>query len=151
MKAVVQRVALAEVKVDGVCVGSCKNGFLVLLGVAEGDTEAEADLLCRKVTGLRVFADDAGKMNRSITDIGGEALVVSQFTLLANCRHGNRPDFFASAKPEEAKRLYEYFTEQVKKTVAHVETGVFGAHMEVSLMNDGPVTILLDTEDLKKK
>ena len=151
MKAVIQRVKHAEVKVDGEVVGACGAGFLVLLGVAEGDGEADADLLARKLVGLRVFADDAGKMNRSIVDIGGELLVVSQFTLLANCRHGNRPDFLASAKPEEAKRLYEYFTAQVKEHVAHVENGVFGAHMEVTLLNDGPVTILLDTVDLKKK
>ena len=151
MKAVIQRVKHAEVKVDGEVVGACREGFLVLLGVAEGDSEAEADLLVRKLVGLRVFADDAGKMNRSVVDIGGELLVVSQFTLLANCRHGNRPDFLASAKPEEARRLYEYFTAQVKERVAHVENGVFGAHMEVTLLNDGPVTILLDTADLKKK
>lgn len=151
MKAVVQRVRHAEVKVDGEVAGACGAGFLVLLGVAEGDGEAEADLLARKLVGLRVFADDAGKMNRSVVDIGGELLVVSQFTLLANCRHGNRPDFLASAKPEEAERLYEYFTARVKERVAHVENGVFGAHMEVTLLNDGPVTILLDTADLKKK
>lgn len=151
MRAVVQRVRHAEVKVDGKTVGKCGAGFLVLLGVAEGDSEAEAELLCRKIVGLRVFADEAGKMNRSVTDIGGELLVVSQFTLLANCRRGNRPDFLASAKPREAARLYEYFTAQAKKTVPHVETGVFGAHMEVSLLNDGPVTILLDTAELKSK
>ena len=151
MKAVIQRVKHAEVRVDGEVVGACGAGFLVLLGVAEGDGEAEADLLARKLVGLRVFADDAGKMNRSVVDIGGELLVVSQFTLLANCRHGNRPDFLASAKPEEARRLYEYFTEQVRKSVSHVENGVFGAHMEVTLLNDGPVTILLDTAELKKK
>lgn len=151
MKAVIQRVKHAEVQVDGKVVGACGAGFLVLLGVAEGDGEAEADLLARKLVGLRVFADDAGKMNRSVVDIGGELLVVSQFTLLANCRHGNRPDFLASAKPEEAGRLYEYFTEQVRKSVSHVENGVFGAHMEVTLLNDGPVTILLDTAELKKK
>ncbi len=151
MRAVVQRVKHAEVQVDGETVGACGEGFLVLLGVAEGDGEAEADLLARKIVGLRVFADGAGKMNRSVTDIGGGLLVVSQFTLLANCRHGNRPDFLASAKPEEARRLYEYFTAQVKKSVPHVENGRFGAHMEVSLLNDGPVTILLDTEELKKK
>ena len=140
MKAVIQRVDRACVKVDGETVGECGRGFLILLGVAEGDTEAEADLLCRKTVGLRVFPDEAGKMNRSLSDIGGEALIVSQFTLLANCRHGNRPE-----------RLYEYFTAQVKKTVSHVGSGVFGAHMEVSLLNNGPVTILLDTEELKKK
>lgn len=151
MKAVIQRVKHAEVAVDGKTVGACGAGFLVLLGVAEGDAEAEADLLCHKIVGLRVFADEAGKMNRSVTDIGGEMLVVSQFTLLANCRHGNRPDFLASAKPDEARRLYEYFTQQVRKSVPHVETGVFGAHMEVTLLNDGPVTILLDTAELKSK
>lgn len=151
MKAVVQRVKHAEVRVDGELVGACGAGSLILLGVAEGDTEAEADLLCRKIVGLRIFADEAGKMNRALADVGGEALVVSQFTLLANCRHGNRPDFFASARPDEARRLYEYFTAQMKQSVARVENGVFGAHMEVSMCGDGPVTILLDTEDLKKK
>lgn len=151
MKAVVQRVKHAEVRVDGEVVGSCGAGYLILLGVAEGDTEAEAERLCRKLVDLRIFADEAGKMNRSLTDVGGEALVVSQFTLLANCRHGNRPDFFASARPDEAKRLYDYFTALMKRSVARVENGVFGAHMEVSLCGDGPVTILLDTEDLKKK
>lgn len=151
MRAVVQRVKHAEVRVDGELVGSCGAGSLILLGVAEGDTEAEADLLCRKIVGLRIFADEAGKMNRALADIGGEALVVSQFTLLANCRHGNRPDFFASARPDEARRLYEYFTAQMKRSVARVENGRFGAHMEVSMCGDGPVTILLDTEDLKKK
>lgn len=151
MKAVVQRVKHAEVRVDGELVGACGAGALILLGVAEGDTEAEADLLCRKIVGLRIFADEAGKMNRALVDVGGEALVVSQFTLLANCRHGNRPDFFASARPDEARRLYEYFTAQMKRSVARVENGVFGAHMEVSMCGDGPVTILLDTEDLKKK
>ncbi len=150
MKAVVQRVKYAEVKVGNETVGECREGFLVLLGVAEGDTEAEADLLVRKIVGLRVFSDEYGKMNRSITDIGGEMLVVSQFTLLANCRHGNRPDFLASAKPDEAKRLYEYFTEQMKKSVPHVANGIFGAHMEVTLLNNGPITILLDTDELKK-
>lgn len=149
MKAVVQRVGHAAVRVNGEIVGSCRNGFLVLLGVAQGDTEQEADLLCKKIVGLRVFADENGKMNRSISDIGGEMLIISQFTLLANCRHGNRPDFFAAAKPNEAERLYEYFTDEVKKHVPHVENGVFGAHMEVSLLNDGPVTILLDTETLR--
>lgn len=149
MKAVVQRVGHAAVRVNGEIVGSCRNGFLVLLGVAQGDTEQEADLLCKKIVGLRVFADENGKMNRSISDIGGEMLIISQFTLLANCRHGKRPDFFAAAKPNEAERLYEYFTDEVKKHVPHVENGVFGAHMEVSLLNDGPVTILLDTETLR--
>lgn len=149
MKAVIQRVANASVRVDGETVGSCGRGFLILLGVADGDTEAEAELLCRKIAALRIFPDDAGKMNRSVRDIDGELLVVSQFTLLANCRHGNRPDFFASAKPEIAKKLYEFVLDRLKREVKRVECGVFGAHMEVSLCNDGPVTILLDTNDLR--
>ena len=109
MKAVIQRVLHASVKVDGELVGSCGEGLMVLLGVAEGDTEQEAEMLCRKIVNLRIFTDEQGKMNRSIKDIDGEMLVVSQFTLLANYRHGNRPDFLASAKPDEANRLYEYF------------------------------------------
>ena len=109
MKAVIQRVSHASVDVDGKTVGSCERGYLILLGVAEGDTEAEAEMLCRKILQLRIFPDEAGKMNRSIKDIDGEMLVISQFTLLANDRHGNRPDFLESAKPEEANRLYEYF------------------------------------------
>lgn len=149
MKAVIQRVANASVRVDGETVGSCGKGFLILLGVAEGDTEKEAELLCRKIAALRIFSDEAGKMNLSIRDVDGEMLVISQFTLLANCRHGNRPDFFASAKPELARTLYEFVLERLKQEVRRVECGVFGAHMEVSLCNDGPVTILLDTDDLK--
>ncbi len=151
MKAVLQRVTRAEVSVDGEIVGSCNTGFLVLLGVAVGDTEREAEMLCKKIVNLRVFEDDAGKMNRSILDIDGELLVVSQFTLMANCRHGNRPDFMASAKPDVAIPLYEYFKELAKREVKRVECGVFGADMKVTLLNDGPVTILLDTETLKKE
>ncbi len=124
---------------------------MILLGVAEGDTEADAELLCRKIVNLRIFSDEAGKMNRSVRDIDGELLVISQFTLLANYRHGNRPDFLASAKPEEADRLYTYFKELAAKEVRHVGSGVFGAHMEVSLLNNGPVTIVMDSEVLKKK
>ena len=150
MKAVVQRVSHAEVAVDGVTVGSCKNGFLVLLGVADGDTEAEAEMLCKKLVNLRVFQDENGKMNRSLKDIGGELLIVSQFTLMANCRHGNRPDFMASAKPNVAIPLYECFISLAKQEIAHVAHGVFGADMKVSLLNDGPVTIILDTDTLKK-
>ncbi len=149
MKAVLQRVTHAEVAVDGKTVGSCENGFMVLLGVAVGDTEKDAELLCRKIINLRVFEDDAGKMNRSILDIDGEMLVISQFTLMANCRHGNRPDFLASAKPNEAIPLYEYFKKLVSESVRRVECGIFGADMKVSLLNDGPVTIILDTDALK--
>lgn len=149
MKAVIQRVSQASVCVNGEMVGSCGKGLLVLLGVADGDTEEMAELLCRKIAALRIFPDEAGKMNRSVRDIDGEILVVSQFTLLANCRHGNRPDFFAAAKPELAKQLYGFVLERLKGEVRRVECGVFGAHMEVSLWNDGPVTILLDTNDLR--
>ncbi len=151
MKAVLQRVTHAEVAVDGQTVGSCGNGFMILLGIAVGDTQKEAELLCKKIVNLRVFEDDAGKMNRSILDIDGEMLVISQFTLMANCRHGNRPDFLASAKPNEAIPLYEYFKQLASASVRRVESGVFGADMKVSLLNDGPVTIVLDTDTLKKE
>ena len=151
MRAVLQRVTHAEVAVDGKTVGCCENGFLVLLGVAEGDTEREAELLCRKIVNLRVFQDDTGKMNRSILDIDGEMLVISQFTLMANCRHGNRPDFMASAKPDAAIPLYEYFKKLASESVRRVACGIFGADMKVSLLNDGPVTIVLDTDTLKKE
>lgn len=151
MKAVLQRVTHAEVKVDGETVGSCQNGFLILLGVAQGDTEREAELLCKKIVNLRVFEDDAGKMNRSILDVDGEALIISQFTLMANCRHGNRPDFMASAKPDVAIPLYEYFKKLAAESIRRVECGIFGADMKVSLLNDGPVTIVLDTDTLKKE
>ena len=151
MKAVLQRVTHAEVEVDGNEVGRCGHGFLILLGVAQGDTEREAELLCKKIVNLRVFEDDAGKMNRSILDVNGEALVISQFTLMANCRHGNRPDFMASAKPDVAIPLYDYFKKLISESVPHVECGIFGADMKVSLLNDGPVTIVLDTDTLKKE
>ena len=151
MRAVIQRVSSASVAVDGAVVGSCERGYLILLGVAEGDTELDAELLCKKIAALRIFRDENDKMNLSIRDIDGEALVISQFTLLANYRHGNRPDFLASAKPDEANRLYEYFTELLSRELRRVEHGIFGADMKVSLTNDGPVTICMDSEVLKKK
>ena len=151
MKAVIQRGSSASVAVDGAVVGSCGKGFMILLGVAEGDTELDAELLCKKIANLRIFTDENDKMNRSIKDIDGEMLVISQFTLMANYRHGNRPDFMASAKPDEANRLYEYFMSLAQKEIRRVEAGVFGAHMEVSLLNDGPVTIVMDSEVLKSK
>ena len=151
MKAVIQRVAHASVEVDGAIVGSCERGLMILLGVADGDCETDAELLCRKIVNLRIFPDDAGKMNRSLKDIDGEMLVISQFTLLANYRHGNRPDFLASAPPAEANRLYEYFKKLCAAEIRHVGAGEFGAHMKVSLLNDGPVTIVMDSEELKKK
>ena len=151
MKAVLQRVSHARVVVDGEVTGSCARGLMILLGVAEGDTETDAELLCKKIVNLRIFPDEAGKMNLSLKDIDGEMLVISQFTLLANYRHGNRPDFLESAKPDEANRLYEYFKQLAAGEVRKVESGVFGAHMEVTLLNDGPVTIVMDSEILKKK
>ena len=151
MKAVIQRVKHASVVVDGETVGSCNEGYMILLGVAEGDTEEEAELLSKKIVNLRIFEDENGKMNRSIKDIDGEILVISQFTLLANYSHGNRPDFLASAKPDVANRLYEYFKALLSLEIRRVESGVFGAHMEVSLLNNGPVTIVMDSDVLKKK
>lgn len=150
MKAVLQRVRRAQVDVDGVTVGSCGQGFLILLGVAQGDTEEDLDRLLAKIVKLRVFEDENGKMNRSVVDIGGELLVISQFTLLANYRHGNRPDFLGAAPPAEANRLYELFIERAKTFIPHVGHGIFGADMQVSLVNDGPVTIVMDSEVLKK-
>ena len=151
MKAVIQRVSEASVAVDGKTVGSCQRGYLILLGVAQRDTELDAELLCKKIAALRIFRDENDKMNLSIRDIDGEALVISQFTLLANYRHGNRPDFLESAKPDEANRLYEYFKDLLARELRRVECGIFGADMKVSLTNDGPVTICMDSEVLKKK
>ena len=151
MRAVIQRVSSASVAVDGEVVGSCERGYLILLGVAQGDTELDAELLFKKIEALRIFRDENDKMNLSIRDIDGEALVISQFTLLANYRHGNRPDFLESAKPDEANRLYEYFKGLLSRELRRVECGIFGADMKVSLTNDGPVTICMDSEVLKKK
>ena len=151
MKAVIQRVLRASVDVDGATVGSCERGYMILLGVAEGDSEQDAELLCKKIANLRIFPDADGKMNLSVKDIDGEALVISQFTLLANYRHGNRPDFMESAKPDLANQLYEFFKNRLACELRHVGAGVFGAHMQVSLVNDGPVTIVMDSEVLKKR
>ena len=151
MKAVLQRVSSAHVDVGGKTVGKCENGLMILLGVAKGDTEEDADLLAKKICNLRIFRDENDKMNLSVKDIDGEALVISQFTLMANYKHGNRPDFFESASPDEANRLYEYFVSLLSNQLRRVEKGVFAAHMEVSLVNDGPVTIVMDSEILKKK
>ena len=151
MKAVLQRVSRASVKVDGEVKGSCNEGLMILLGVANGDTEEDARLLATKICNLRIFRDENDKMNLSVTSIDGEALVISQFTLMANYRHGNRPDFLESAPPDRAKELYEYFVGLMAGTLRHVGCGVFGAHMEVELVNDGPVTIVMDSEVLKSK
>jgi D-tyrosyl-tRNA(Tyr) deacylase len=145
MRAVLQRVSKASVRVDGEIVGQIGLGWLVLLGVARGDTEADADRLAEKVVGLRAFEDDAGKMNLSVTEVAGGVLVVSQFTLLGDCRGGRRPSFTEAAPPEEAERLYLDFTRQVAAAGLTVATGVFRAMMDVELVNDGPVTLLLDS------
>ena len=149
MKAVIQRVRHASVDVDGQTVGSCGHGLMILLGVADGDSWEEGNVLLQKILKLRIFEDENGKMNRSIQDVGGEMLVISQFTLLANCRHGNRPDFFGAAKPDIANQLYERFVAEASAVLSHVGHGIFGADMKVSLLNDGPVTIVLDTNELK--
>ena len=151
MKAVLQRVKNAYVDVDGKRVGECGEGLMILLGVANGDTEEDARLLATKICNLRIFTDDNGKMNLSVKSIDGEALVISQFTLMANYKHGNRPDYLESAPPPEAERLYEYFVSLMSSELKRVEKGIFGGHMEVGLVNNGPVTIVMDSEVLKKK
>lgn len=149
MKCVIQRVLSASVSVGGKTVGSIDKGFLLLLGVAEGDTDADADKLANKIAAMRVFEDAEGKMNLSVKDVGGEILAVSQFTLCADCKKGNRPSFIGAMKPDGANRLYELFMALLKENgVKRVEHGIFGADMQVSLINDGPVTIILDTETL---
>lgn len=149
MKAVIQRVSHATVEVDGELIGSCGHGLLILLGVATGDTEEDLDRMLAKIVKLRIFEDENGKMNQSVQDIDGEMLVVSQFTLLANYKHGNRPDYLGAAAPAEATRLYEMFIEKAKAYVRHVGHGQFGADMKVSLLNDGPVTIVMESDVLK--
>ncbi len=151
MKVVLQRVSNACVRADGETAGSCGKGLMMLVGVSTGDAEADAEALARKILNLRIFTDENGKMNLSVKDIGGEALVISNFTLMADYRHGNRPDFMASARPDEAKRLYEYFTSLIARELSHVGTGRFGAHMDITMCADGPVTIVLDSSILLKK
>jgi D-tyrosyl-tRNA(Tyr) deacylase len=148
MRAVVQRVNRCRVTVDGSVVGEIGPGLLVLLGVSKSDAEAAADYLVEKIIGLRIFEDAEGKMNLSVQDSGGAVLVVSQFTLYGDVRRGKRPSFDAAARPEEAKRLYEYFVAKVRASGLRCETGQFQAMMEVELVNSGPVTILLDSEKL---
>jgi D-tyrosyl-tRNA(Tyr) deacylase len=145
MRAVLQRVTRASVTVDEQIVGRIGVGWLVLLGVAKGDLDDDADRLADKVAGLRAFEDDAGKMNRSVVDVGGSVLVVSQFTLLGDCRTGRRPSFIDAAEPSQAERLYLRFVDKVRALGLPVETGTFRADMKVDLLNDGPVTLLLDS------
>jgi D-aminoacyl-tRNA deacylase len=145
MRVVVQRVSEARVEVDNAVTGSIGRGLVVLLGVGQGDTEADADYLAGKVVGLRVFPDESHKMNRSVADCGGALLVVSQFTLYGDCRKGRRPSFDGAAAPDLANRLYEYFVAKLREAGLRVETGIFQASMALHLVNDGPVTLILDS------
>lgn len=152
MKAVIQRVKYAQVETEGEIVGKIGEGLMILVGVKEGDGKEDAEILARKTANLRIFTDGEDKMNLSVLDVGGEILAVSQFTLLADVKKGNRPSFINAAEPQQANELYEYYCEQlIENGVKKVEKGVFGAHMQVSLLNNGPVTILYDTEIWRKK
>ncbi|GAA4424103.1 D-aminoacyl-tRNA deacylase [Bremerella cremea] len=148
MRGVVQRVSEAHVKVDGNIVGQIERGLMVLLGVAEGDTEADLKYLVEKTIHLRIFEDDEGKMNRSVIDIGGSILAISQFTLLGDARKGRRPSFITAARPEEANQMYQDYVRRIRDQGVPVETGIFQADMKVSLVNDGPVTLLLDSSKI---
>jgi len=148
MRAVIQRVTRASVKVGDEITGAIGQGLLVLLGVAHEDTEADADYLAEKIAGLRIFGDDAGKMNLSVIDVGGAVLAVSQFTLFGDVRRGKRPSFDAAARPELARRLYEYFVERVRRLGLRCETGRFQEMMQIELINSGPVTILIDSKKM---
>ncbi|MBE5936932.1 MAG: D-tyrosyl-tRNA(Tyr) deacylase [Lachnospiraceae bacterium] len=148
MRLVVQRVNEASVTIDGECTGKIGKGFLVLLGVAETDTTAIADKLVKKLVSLRIFDDEEGKTNLNLEAVGGELLIVSQFTLYADCKKGNRPSFIKAGGPDMANKMYEYVLEQCRKYVPVVEHGEFGADMKVSLINDGPFTIVLDSEEI---
>lgn len=149
MIAVIQRVRNSSVSIDGVVRGECGHGLMILLGVSKDDVKLDAELLATKISKLRIFCDENGKMNLSVKDVDGEALIVSQFTLLANYRKGNRPDYLGAGSPDHANELYEYFVELMRKEVKHVGTGEFGADMQVSILNDGPVTIVMDSNVLK--
>lgn len=148
MKFVIQRVTNASVTIDGNVSGKIENGFMVLIGVCEEDTKEIADKLVKKLIGLRIFADAEGKTNLSIKDVNGQLLLVSQFTLYADCKKGNRPSFIKAGSPEHAKKMYDYIVELCKKEIEVVETGEFGADMKVELINDGPFTIILDSADI---
>ena len=148
MRFVIQSVKEASVQVEQEVIGEIKKGYLVLIGVSDSDTEQVADRMIKKMIGLRIFEDENGKTNLSLADVGGGLLLVSQFTLYANCKKGNRPSFIEAGSPDKANELYEYVIRECKKSVPEVQTGRFGAEMEVSLVNDGPFTILLDSEKL---
>ena len=148
MRIVIQRVKRASVSVEEKVVGSIQKGFLVLIGVGQGDDEATADKYMKKLLGLRIFEDENGKTNKSLADVDGQLLMVSQFTLYANCKKGNRPSFVEAGKPDMAEELYEYIISKCKEHIPVVERGMFGADMKVSLVNDGPFTIVLDSDRL---
>ncbi|MDE7105008.1 MAG: D-tyrosyl-tRNA(Tyr) deacylase [Ruminococcus sp.] len=147
MKIVLQRVSSASVTVEGKICGKIDNGYLVLLGAGQGDTEQDCRKLADKIINLRIFSDENDKINLSLIDVGGELLVVSQFTLYADCRKGNRPNFIQAGKPDEAERLYNYFIDYCRSKGKHVESGIFGADMKVELVNDGPFTIIMNSEN----
>ena len=151
MRAVIQRVNSASVYADGELSGSIGKGFYILLGVSEGDEELDAELLGKKISKMRIFSDENGKINLALADVAGEVMVVSNFTLSANYSHGNRPDYLSAAKPELANRLYEYFVKLLRECGLKVETGVFGADMRTEMSTDGPVTIVMDSKGLLKK
>ncbi len=148
MRIVVQRVKEAACVVEGKITGSCNKGFLLFIGFKTSDTDQEIQKCLKKVSGLRIFEDENGKMNKSLKDVGGEILAISQFTLYADCKHGNRPSFTEAMEFNKANSMYEDFVELLRKEGYKVETGVFGADMKISLLNDGPVTIILDTDNL---
>ena len=151
MKAILQRVSNARVDIENKTVGKIEKGFLILLGVENGDEQRDAEVLAAKISGLRIFTDKNDKMNLSLTDVGGGVLVISNFTLCADCSHGRRPSFISAARPETAVPLYEYFCKKMSDNgIPRVEKGVFGADMQVSLTNDGPVTIEINSKDLKE-
>jgi D-tyrosyl-tRNA(Tyr) deacylase len=149
MTAVITRVKSASVNIGGQCKADIKEGLLILLGVAKGDTDSDAEYLAGKITGLRIFSDEEGKMGRSVDDISGSIIVVSNFTLTADCRKGRRPDFTGAEAPAEANRLYEYFVRLCREGGRDVQTGEFGAYMAVVSHNDGPVTIIMDTKQMR--
>lgn len=148
MRFIIQRVSSASCTVDGNVIGSIDKGFMVLIGVAEGDTKEIADKLIKKLVGMRIFSDSEGKTNLSLNDVGGGLLLISQFTLYADCKKGNRPSFIKAGNPELANNLYEYIIGECKKSIPRVETGSFGAHMTISLVNEGPFTIILDSDEI---
>lgn len=150
MKAVIQRVNRAICRVDGKTTGAIDKGLLVMLGVMQEDEKSDAELLAAKISKMRIFCDENDKMNLALNDVNGGILAISNFTLAANCSHGNRPDFFAAKKPEQANQLYEYFVSLLKMSVEKVETGVFGEHMIIENELNGPITIVLDSNELKR-